>query len=177
MTVEGESPAADSPVPRRGLVFELIRSGAIMLGLVGAVVLFAVVHAWVIAIIIAVVTLLGAFSGAVIHPRQLSSAMRPKSVSYASATPVTRHKQAWLMLDDKSGRTLNVELRTRRIARSIGQQSIPVTVAGTLDPGGGVVVQTLSMTIWPASKVTEGMPRGASYDEKPLRSSWRDMMR
>ena len=178
MTTAGDTPASESPVPRRGLVFELIRSGAILIGLVGAAVLFAVVHAWVVAIIIAVITVLGAFSGAVLHPRQLSLAMRPRAVTFATATPVTRHKQAWLMLDDKSGRTLSVELRTRRIARSIGAQTIPVTVAGHIEPGRWVVVQTMSMTIWPAGKVEEGMPRGASFDEKRLtRTNWRDMLR
>jgi hypothetical protein len=168
----------DSPVPRKGVVFELLRSGLIIGGLLGATLLFAIVDAWIIAGIILVITILGAMSGAVLHPRQLTSAMRPKSVSVASATPVARHKQAWLMLDDKSGRTLAVELRSRRFAKSIGQQSVPVTIAGQLDPGQWIVVQTMSMTIWPASKVEEGMPRGASYDLKRMtRSTWRDMMK
>src|SRR5947207_3242215 len=95
----------------------------------------------------------------------MTAAVRPSAVNHAAATPVTRHKQAWLMLDDKSGRTLAVELRSRRIARGIGAQTIPVIVAGNLEPGGWVVVQTLSLTIWPASKIEEGMPAGASYDE------------
>src|SRR6185436_4634551 len=111
---------------------------------------------------------LGLFSGAVLHPKQISAAMRPDAVTLASATPVTRHKQAWLMLDDKSGTSYAVELRTRRIARSIGAQTIPVTVAGNLEVGGWVVVRTLSLTVWPASKVQAGMPAGASFDPKRL---------
>ena len=177
MTAADQSAPADSPIPRRSLVFELIRSGAILAGLLGATVLFLLVHAWIIGIIIGLITIFGAFSGAVLHPKQMAAAMRPSAVNYASATPVTRHKQAWLMLDDQSGRTLAVELRSRRIARGIGTQTIPVTVAGTLQPGGWVVVQTLSLTIWPASKVEEGMPVGASADARKLsRTTWRDLM-
>ena len=177
MTAADQPAPADSPIPRRSLVFELIRSGAILAGLIGATLLFLLVHAWVIAIIIGLITIFGAFSGAVLHPRQMSAAMRPSAVNHASATPVTRHKQAWLMLDDKSGRSLAVELRSRRIARGIGAQTIPAMVAGDLAPGGWVVVQTLSLTIWPASKVEEGMPAGATADPKRLsRTSWRDMM-
>jgi disulfide bond formation protein DsbB len=168
----------DSPVPRKGVVFEVLRSGLILGGLLGATLLFAFVHAWIIAGIIFVITILGAISGAVVHPKQLTSAMRPKAVGMASATPVARYKQTWLLLDDKSGRTLAVELRSRRLAKSIGQQTVPVTIAGQLDPGEWIVVQTMSMTIWPASKVEEGMPRGASYDLRRLsRTTWRDMMR
>jgi hypothetical protein len=161
----------------KGVVFELLRSGAILVGMLAAAAIFLAIGAWVIALIIATVTVLGAICGAVIHPKQLMTAMHPKSVRHASATPVSRHKQAWLMLDDKSGRELAVELRSRRIARSIGAQTIPVTVAGALEPGSWVVVQTLGLTIWPVGKVEEGMPRGASHDLKRMRASWRDMMR
>src|SRR4051795_3292957 len=178
MTETDDTPAApESPVPRRQFMLELARSGLLLVGLVAAAALFFAVGAWVIGIIITVITVLGAVSGAVLHPKQLVTAMHPKSVCHASATPVARHKQAWLMLDDNSNRTLAVQLRSRRVARSIGDQSIPVTVAGSLEPGSWIVIQTLSMTLWPASKVQEGMPRGASYNVKSgARSSWRDMM-
>ena len=155
---------------------EVVRSGLIVLGLLGATILFYAVGAWVIGTIILVIAVLGIFSGAILHPRQLKAAMRPTAVSYASATPVSRGKQSWLMLDDKSGRELSVELRSRRLARSIGNQSVPVTVAGPLEPRSWVVVQTISMTIWPASKVSEGMPSGARHETKEPRGWRRDLM-
>ena len=167
--------APESPVPRRALMLELARSAFLLVGLVGAALLFFIAGAWVIGIIITIVAVLGAVSGAVVHPKQLATAMHPKSVSHASATPVARHKQAWLMLGDDSGRELAVELRARRLALSIGSQTIPVTVAGPLEPGSWIIVQTLGMTLWPASKVLEGMPKGASYDLRGARASWRDL--
>ena len=178
MTAADRTATPDSPIPRRSVVFELIRSGAILIGLVGATVLFLLVGAWIVGAIVGVITILGMFSGAVIHPKQLAAALRPSHVTQVMATPVTRRKQAWLMLGPQTeDRSLAVELRSRRIARGIGAQTIPVTIAGDLKVGGWVVVRTMSLTIWPASKVEEGLPPGASYDAKKMSGmSWRDIM-
>src|SRR5262249_25022276 len=125
-------------------------------------VLFAWIHAWVIAGILLVVALASMVTGAVVHPTQLRRAMRPRAIHHARATPLFRHKQAWLQIDDGSGRELVVEIRSRRLARQLGQTTLTVIVAGPVEPGEWVVVQAGAMTIWPANKVEARIPLGAS---------------
>lgn len=167
-----------SPVPASQIVMEIVRSLVIVALLVLTTAAFAFVHAWVVAALLALVTIGGLFSGAVVHPAQLRAALRPKQVTRTDATAITRRKQAWLMIRDPEGQELVMELRSRRLARQLGGGSLPVTVAGTFEPGGWVVVQALRYTIWPASKLQKGLPRGAEPEKgRTDNRSFRDRMR
>jgi hypothetical protein len=170
------APVPASPVPTSQVVMEIARSTVIVGLLVLTTVAFAFVGAWIVAIILGLITLGGLFSGAVVHPAQLRAALRPQDVVRVDATAITRRKQAWLMVRNADGQELVMELRSKRLARHLGGGTVPVTVAGKVEAGGWVVAQALRYTIWPASKLQVGTPAGASPEQGEGRT-WGDRMR
>src|SRR3954465_10311117 len=103
-----EAAASPSPVPTSQFFQEVLRSGVLLFGLVGAAVLFYTVGAYVIAAIVAAVAVIAMFSGAVVHPDQLLPAPRPAAVTKATAQAVYRHKQVWLRLESADERDMAV---------------------------------------------------------------------
>jgi hypothetical protein len=158
------SQTAPSPVPTGQLFQEVARSGILLLGLVGAAVLFALVHAWVIAVIVAIVAVVAMFSGAVVHPAQLLTARRPAAATKATAQPVYRHKQVWLKLEAPGAPPMAVEMRSRKLAHTLGGHPFPVEVLGTYATGERVVIQANKLTIWPVAKMGPVPPNVDTVD-------------
>jgi hypothetical protein len=153
--------ASGTPVPRSGLLLEVMRSGLLVLFLLVAAVLLLASHAWLLAGFFALLLIAAVVGGIVARPAQIDVARRPPEVHQVSVSPWERHRHVWVALTPDGSRGLCAPLRSRSDARRLAPGPLPAQVAGAMHAGAWVVVQVGQVTLWPAGPVREGLPPGA----------------
>src|SRR4051794_410945 len=151
-----------SPVPRRAVMLELLRSGGLLLTLVLTGVLLALIGAWFLGLTIAAVVVAAFVGGVVPRPAQLLAARRPPEVTDVEVRPWDRGRVVWASLTPLGPEGLCVPLRSPMQARRLAPGPFPGRVAGHCKPGTWVVLQVGQLTFWPAGPVRNGLPVGAS---------------
>lgn len=150
-----------SPVPKRAVVIELLRSAALLVTLLLTALVFALVGSRVLAAFVVAVVVAVFLGGVVPHPRQLRAARRPDEVVEVEVKPWERGRQVWASLTPLGPEGLCVPLRSAVQARRLAPGPFPARVAGRVRPGGRVVIQVGQLTFWPSGPVRDGLPAGA----------------
>ena len=151
-----------SPVPRRAVMLELLRSGGLLLTLVITGLLLALVGSWILGLTIAAI-IVAVFAGGIVpRPTQILAARRPPEVMDVEVRPWERGRVVWASLTPLGREGLCVPLRSPMQARRLAPGPFPGQVAGHCKPGSWVVLQVGQVSFWPAGPVRNGLPVGAA---------------